>query len=381
MQLPTAKVIVAVAGTEDNSHDARVCEKVRTLAHIIYLSPEMSQSYGFAKLWHNSSFRKCLVALVVDEAHCIEEWGTNDFWPLYQSLSYLRHYTSQDVPFFSCTVTCQTPTFDKLWTSLAYGFRLFWGLDVGTDRANLFYDVVAIENTKNPILDLLNLLPRTMSPSMSPDVIPKTIIYMDSEDACRQGTETFCKCLPSHLRSRIYAFSSILSEDAKADSWEWFSSGEYRILCATDAAGMGCNVADICYIVIIGSPRSLSVVAQRWGCTGRDRKTLAVCILLVPRWAFRPDIPAAPAPSQGLRQLQGKKKTKLEPKCHTEQRAKLPSTLEEFINLKWIASTTNSSGMYGVGFREPLVADFVSRLLASLSARDILPGNSAHNLC
>ena len=201
-------------------------------------------------------------------------------------------------------------------------------------------DVAAIENTKNPILDLLNLLPPSISGSTSPDAIPKTIVYMDSEDACRMGTETFRKCLPSHLRPCVYAFSSILSEEAKADSWERFTSGKIRILCATDAAGMGCNVADIQYVVIIGCPRSLSIVAQRWGRAGRDRKTLAVCILLVPRWAFRLTVPAAPAPSQALRQLKGKKKIQLEPKRHTEQRAKLPSSLEEYINLHWIASQT-----------------------------------------
>jgi superfamily II DNA helicase RecQ len=48
-------------------------------------------------------------------------------------------------------------------------------------------------------------------------------------------------------------------------------SGCIHILCATDAAGMGCNVPDVRYSVIFGCPKSLSVIAQRWGRAACDR--------------------------------------------------------------------------------------------------------------
>ncbi|KAI0684792.1 hypothetical protein C8T65DRAFT_530566, partial [Cerioporus squamosus] len=92
-------------------------------------------------LWKNNQFRGRLQAVAVDEAHCVKEWGTNDFRPEYHSLSVLRHFTGQEIPFVVFTATCRTTAFELLWESLAYGFRPFWGLDVGCDRANLYYEV------------------------------------------------------------------------------------------------------------------------------------------------------------------------------------------------------------------------------------------------
>ncbi|KAJ7232885.1 hypothetical protein C8J57DRAFT_1382996, partial [Mycena rebaudengoi] len=57
--------------------------------------------------------------------------------------------------------------------------------------------------------------------------------------------------------------------------WKGFMNGTYRIICCTEAAGMGCNVPDVKITVIIGSPkcpRSLSIVAQRWGRTARGQR-------------------------------------------------------------------------------------------------------------
>ncbi|KAI0684791.1 P-loop containing nucleoside triphosphate hydrolase protein, partial [Cerioporus squamosus] len=65
-----------------------------------------------------------------------------------------------------------------------------------------------------------------------------------------------------------------------------FSNSQYRFLCATDAAGMGCNVSNIQNIIIFNCLRSLSAVSQRWGRAGRDEKTLGMCVLLVPEWAY-----------------------------------------------------------------------------------------------
>jgi len=70
---------------------------------------------------------------------------------------------------------------------------------------------------------------------------------------------------------------------AKIRCWQLFKTGELRIICATDAAGMGCDIPDVKYIISL----SIGTVAQRWGRPGRDRTTEGVCLLLVPKWTFR----------------------------------------------------------------------------------------------
>ncbi|EPS93169.1 hypothetical protein FOMPIDRAFT_1087018, partial [Fomitopsis schrenkii] len=86
-------------------------------------------------------FRARLQAVIIDEAHCVDEWGKDDFRKQYRQLSSLRGYTSYSIPFLACTATCSTHTFDVLWDTLQFGYRPFWGLDVGCDRPNLLFDI------------------------------------------------------------------------------------------------------------------------------------------------------------------------------------------------------------------------------------------------
>ncbi|KAE9393844.1 hypothetical protein BT96DRAFT_828606 [Gymnopus androsaceus JB14] len=53
-----------------------------------------------------------------------------------------------------------------------------------------------------------------------------------------------------------------MSEKSKQKCWDKFTSGKLQIICATDAAGMGCSIPDVKYSVIFGLPSSLSVIIQ-----------------------------------------------------------------------------------------------------------------------
>ena len=120
-----------------------------------------------------------------------------------------------------------------------------------------------------------------------------------------------------------------MSEAAKERCWELVKTGEIHIICATDAAGMGCNIPDVKYIISFGIPNSVGTVTQRWGRTGHDRETDGVCLLLVPKWAFHPEKPAIAAHVQ---RLQHGRQKGLETKADTLRRARLDPILEAFIN-------------------------------------------------
>jgi RAD3-like DEAD/DEAH box helicase len=95
------KGIDAIVINEDTTHSSALWTSARTSAAMVYMSPEMVLSESFLKLWKNSHFRTRLTAIVVDEAHCIDEWGGEDFRPEYRQLERLRIYTGQEVPIVS----------------------------------------------------------------------------------------------------------------------------------------------------------------------------------------------------------------------------------------------------------------------------------------
>ncbi|KAL1657907.1 P-loop containing nucleoside triphosphate hydrolase protein, partial [Schizophyllum commune] len=285
----SAKGLKTAVLNEDTSKDWKEWDKARTQAQLVYLSPEMVSSDSFAnRLWKDNSFRKRLAAVIVDEAHCIDEWGGDDFRPVYRNLHELRVFTGSDVPMIACTATARTSTFATIWKSLGFGQRPFWGIDVGIERPNLFFHVRELQHPRKPILEILSFLPLILNDQTPRDAIDKGIIYFDSEARCRAMVHDIRKCLPPHLRDAVFAYSSNLSEKAKQQCWQRFLDGELRIICATDAAGMGCNVPNVQFIIIFLCPKSLAAVMQRWGRAGRDRVTLAYCLLLVESWAFRP---------------------------------------------------------------------------------------------
>ncbi|KAI0317120.1 P-loop containing nucleoside triphosphate hydrolase protein, partial [Amylostereum chailletii] len=254
--------------------------------HLYYVSPEMALSDRFIGLWKERSFRSHIQALIVDEAHCIEEWG-DEFREKYSELGKLRHFIGHEIPFVACTATCSTETFNIIWNSLAFGNRPFWGLDVGCDRPNLQFLTRELEHVNDPILDALNILPSQITNDTPLTNIPKCLFYFDKIRGAEQAVQTLRKCLPRHLRGFVQTFKSTSSEKAKAKIWDSFKSGQIHILCATDAAGMGCNVPDVEYVAVFNVPRSLSVLMQRWGRAGQSRVVKGTCLLFVPKWVFR----------------------------------------------------------------------------------------------
>jgi superfamily II DNA helicase RecQ len=87
---------------------------------MVYISPEMALSESFFQLWKDAKFRKRVQTVIIDEAHCIDEWG-EEFRPQYRELEMLRSFTGQEVPFVACTATCTTSTFHVVWKSLGFG--------------------------------------------------------------------------------------------------------------------------------------------------------------------------------------------------------------------------------------------------------------------
>lgn len=303
----------------------------------------MALSGRFQGLWSDKEFAALIAAVIVDEVHCVDEWGEG-FRPQYQQLARLRVYTGLDVPVVACSATLSTSTFDVVWEKLGYGNRPFWGVDVGTDRSNLLFLIRPPRYPDNPALDVLQVIPEGLTDkSTIDDLKVKTLFYIQNEGACRDAVQTIRKCLPAQLRNAVYPFSSNLSEGAKDLAWKKFQNDEIKLFYTTDVTAMGLNEPKVDLVVVAGDPTSISAVAQRWGRAARDREHKGTCILLPPKWAFRPIEPQvnANAAAELAKRATGKGKgksakasdTKTEGKQAQAKRAKMQEGLVNLCNV------------------------------------------------
>ena len=101
VQQACTKGLDALAINEDTDKTTSTWEHIRTSANLVYMSPEISCSALFTqKLWKDAKFRKRVATFIVDEAHCINEWGEDDFRSAYRLLSDVRRFLGLDVPFW-----------------------------------------------------------------------------------------------------------------------------------------------------------------------------------------------------------------------------------------------------------------------------------------
>ncbi|KAF7327774.1 hypothetical protein MKEN_00357100 [Mycena kentingensis (nom. inval.)] len=184
------KGLDAVLINEDNTRSTELWKRARTTAQLLYISPEMETSERFEKSWKDSKFWTRTTAFVIDEAHCVHEWSDDSFRPEYKQRDLLCLYTGQEVPFVACTATATTETFETIWTALGFGHRPFWSVDVGFTRPNLLFLVRLIANERNPVLDILNMLPQAFNDSTPCDALKKSLLYFNSEVDCANGVDT-----------------------------------------------------------------------------------------------------------------------------------------------------------------------------------------------
>lgn len=105
--------VEAISSSDSKAAKDRKMEGFRTHAYrLLYISPERLQIKAFADELHDSMRRTPVGALVIDEAHCVSEWG-HDFRPAYLQIGRLRELlqggSGRRVPILGLTATASEP--------------------------------------------------------------------------------------------------------------------------------------------------------------------------------------------------------------------------------------------------------------------------------
>ncbi|KAG0012144.1 ATP-dependent DNA helicase sgs1, partial [Podila clonocystis] len=232
------------------------------------MSPELVFfSQRLKQLWDKPTWRKRLLAIVLDEAHCINQWG-NDFRPAYARVGELRCWVPPKTAFIALSATLPEPALKTLKTLLLYGPDVTV-INEGNDRSNVKYKVSGLQHAASTYQDLAFVLD-----------FQKTIVYFQSREESEAAGKYLRTLVPLHMRDKIAAYHSIKSEGRKAFVMDSFRSNRILILLSTEAAGMGCDISDVLRVVQYKCPSSLSTLIQRIGRAARDIHLRGIGLLL-----------------------------------------------------------------------------------------------------
>jgi ATP-dependent DNA helicase RecQ len=224
---------------------------------MLYVAPERLRSLEFVL-----SLRRAGVGLfVVDEAHCISEWGHN-FRPDYLFLPRVVRDLGNP-PVLALTATATPRVRKDILRSLK--MRSPEVVVTSFNRPNLTYRVLPAKEKKHKLPRILDVI-RT-----SP---PPGIVYGTTRKECEQ--------LAGELRRSgvdAAAYHAGMGSVERASVQERFMTDELDVVVATIAFGMGVDKPNVRFVVHSSVPGSLPAYIQESGRAGRDGEK-AECVVL-----------------------------------------------------------------------------------------------------
>ncbi len=249
-----ARGLGSVAAVVNAQRDARenaaaIDAAVRGELRLLYVAPERFSAPGFL-----DALQPARVGLfVVDEAHCVSQWG-HDFRPDYFRLADAAR--ALDARALVASTATATP---RVATDVVARLRLRDPLRVATgfDRPNLAFAVArpAPHEKRRLIVEALR----------SADALP-AIVYAGT----RAGSEDLAAMLTDALGEQALPYHAGLDRERRAAVQRRFLSDDVRVVVATNAFGMGVDKPNVRTVLHASVPASLEAYYQEAGRGGRD---------------------------------------------------------------------------------------------------------------
>ncbi|KAL4921543.1 hypothetical protein BDW62DRAFT_130314 [Aspergillus aurantiobrunneus] len=223
---------------------------------LLYITPEMvSKSHTVTDCLEELSGRQRLARIVIDEAHCVSQWG-HDFRPDYKELGRFRTRVS-GVPMMALTATAT----ENVKVDVIHNLKMD-GCEVFTqsfNRPNLTYEV----RRKGKHAELLDDIAETITTSYRNK---SGIVYCLSRSSC----EKVAKALREKYRISAKHYHAGLNAEERAETQQMWQTGETHVIVATIAFGMGIDKPDVRFVIHHSIPKSLEGYYQETGRAGRD---------------------------------------------------------------------------------------------------------------
>ncbi|KAM9352264.1 recQ-like DNA helicase BLM [Symphorus nematophorus] len=230
---------------------------------LLYVTPEkVSASNRLISALENLFERGLLARFVIDEAHCVSQWG-HDFRPDYKRLHELRQ-KFPSVPMMALTATAtprvQKDILNQLNMTRPQVFTMSF------NRTNLKYAVLP-KKPKKVDEDCISWIKKHYPRDSG-------IVYCLSRNDCDAMAESL-------QRAGILALSyhaGLKDGDREYVQTKWINQDGCQVICATIAFGMGIDKPDVRYVIHASLPKSVEGYYQESGRAGRDGE-ISHCIL------------------------------------------------------------------------------------------------------
>ncbi|KAL1665633.1 P-loop containing nucleoside triphosphate hydrolase protein [Schizophyllum commune] len=282
----TARGVPAVALTGRRMKGERLLENCAAGEYrVILVSPELVLSPGFRNIVLRSpTFRSNVIQLVIDEAHAICEWGTDDFRSDYRELGQLRGLLPKGTPVLCTSATLPQEVLDDICVTLCLPddceFILY-----SNAKPNIALSVRQLQHPDNSYADLVTLIPKD---AKSASDIPMTLVYAGSRTVVEEIQDFLRRHLPAGIPQGSVEFYHRFIEDGRKDIiLDRLRAGDIRICVCTDVLSWGIDLRNIVRVYLYKKPKTFNAMVQKYGRCVRLPTELGECVLFVTKAMYR----------------------------------------------------------------------------------------------